>query len=97
MHLYFTGIIIAFSTFFIIGLCHPLVIKMEYYFSARSWWCFAVMGVIALLDSLVMTNNYASIFLGVLSATNFWAISEIFEQRERVAKGWYPANPHRRS
>lgn len=91
------SIIIGALTFLIFGCSYPVVIKMEYYFSARSWWCFAVMGVIALLDSLVMTNNYASIFLGVLSATNFWAISEIFEQRERVAKGWYPANPHRRS
>ena len=31
MELYFTGVIIAFSTFIVIGLCHPLVIKIEYY------------------------------------------------------------------
>ena len=39
----------------------------------------------------------ASALLGVLSFTCFWSILEIFEQRERVAKGWFPAGPsHRR-
>ncbi len=85
--------IIGALVFLIFGCSYPVVIKMEYYFSARSWWCFAVMGVIALLDSLVMESNYASIFLGVLAAVNFWAISEIFEQRERVKRGWYPKRP----
>ena len=31
MELHFTGIIIAVSTFLIIGLFHPIVIKTEYY------------------------------------------------------------------
>jgi hypothetical protein len=33
--------------------------------------------------------------LGVLAATNFWAINELFEQEQRVVKGWYPKNPKR--
>ena len=31
MDFYFTGIIIAVSTFLIIGIFHPIVIKVEYY------------------------------------------------------------------
>ena len=34
----FNGIIVGAATFLIIGLCHPLVIKMEYYWGKKSWW-----------------------------------------------------------
>ena len=37
--MYFTGLIIAVSTFLIIGLFHPLVIKTEYYWGTRPWNC----------------------------------------------------------
>ena len=33
-----TGIAIGLSTFLVIGLFHPLVIKGEYYFGTRCWW-----------------------------------------------------------
>lgn len=32
MDLHFKGMVIAISTFLIIGLFHPIVIKVEYYF-----------------------------------------------------------------
>ena len=34
------GIIIGISTFLIIGLFHPVVIKAEYYWGTRCWWVF---------------------------------------------------------
>ena len=43
--LYFTGLIIAVSTFLIIGLFHPIVIKVEYYFGTRLWWTFLTLGL----------------------------------------------------
>ena len=46
MELHFTGVIIAVITFLIIGLCHPLVIKMEYYTGTKYWWTFLVVGLI---------------------------------------------------
>ena len=33
-----TGLVIGISTFLIIGLFHPVVIKCEYYFGTRCWW-----------------------------------------------------------
>ena len=36
-----------------------------------------------------------SAILGVLGATCLWTIGEIFEQRKRVKKGWFPMNPKR--
>ena len=34
------GIIVGAATFLIIGICHPLVIKAEYYIGKKSWWGF---------------------------------------------------------
>ena len=91
----FTGLIIGAATFLSIGLFHPLVIKAEYYLGVKSWWLFALLGIITLLASLLIQNDYASIILGVISFSSFWGIGEVFTQRERVRKGWFPMNPKR--
>ena len=79
-----------------IGLFHPLVIKAEYYFGVRSWWTFFAVGLAAATGSLFVENMYVSIFLGIFAFSAFWGIGEVFQQRERVRKGWFPKNPKRR-
>lgn len=91
----FLGIIIAVVTFLVIGLFHPIVIKAEYYFGVKCWWAFALAGVVFLALSLFVENIIASSVLGVIGCSSFWSILEIFEQRERVRKGWFPKNPKR--
>ncbi len=91
----FLGIIIAVVTFLVIGLFHPIVIKAEYYFGVKCWWAFALAGVVFLALSLFIENIIASSVLGVIGCSSFWSILEIFEQRERVRKGWFPKNPKR--
>ena len=29
--------------------------------------------------------------------SSFWSIGEVFKQRERVRKGWFPMNPKRKN
>ena len=82
--------IIGVATFLIIGLFHPLVIKGEYYFGVRCWWVFALMGVAAVIGSLMVENVLISTMLAVWGASSFWSIGELFEQRKRVEKGWFP-------
>ena len=94
--MHFTGIIIGVATFFIIGLFHPIVIKSEYYFGVRCWWVFAILGVTATIASLLVANVLCSTLLAVIGASAFWSIKELFEQRERVRKGWFPKNPNRK-
>ena len=91
----FTGIIIGVATFLIIGLFHPLVIKGEYYFGVRCWWVFAVMGVVAVVAALFVDNVLFSTLLAVWGASSFWSIGELFEQRKRVEKGWFPKREKR--
>lgn len=95
MHMFFTGMLIAVGTFFIIGLFHPLVVKTEYYFGTRPWWLFLISGIIAVGGSLLVANIAVSALLGVLGASLLWSIGELFAQKRRVERGWFPMNPRR--
>jgi hypothetical protein len=92
----FLGIIIGVATFLIIGLFHPLVIKAEYYIGVKSWWLFLLFGVLSATASLLVADLVFSILLGVVAFSSFWSIGEVFQQKKRVEKGWFPANPKRR-
>lgn len=94
---HFYGLIIGAATFLIIGLFHPLVIKGEYYFGVRIWWVFLLLGLSGIAGSLLVANEVISILLGVFAFSSLWGIGEVFEQRKRVQKGWFPANPKRKS
>ena len=96
MDLNFSGIIIGVATFLIIGLFHPLVIKAEYYIGVKSWWLFLLLGIISVVASLLVENLTLSILLGVVAFSSFWSIGEVFEQKKRVEKGWFPANPKKK-
>lgn len=93
--MYFSGLIVGLGTFCIIGVLHPVVIKGEYYFGKGIWPIFAVLGLISCIASLFISQVVISILLAVLGFSLFWSIHEIFEQEERVKKGWYPVNPER--
>lgn len=94
--MYFEGIIIALATFLIIGLFHPIVIKSEYYWGVKCWPVFAVAGIGLLAGSLFVSNVLVASIIGVTGCSALWSILEIFEQRERVRKGWFPMNPKRK-
>lgn len=89
------GLVIGVSTFLIIGLFHPVVIKCEYYFGTRCWWWFLLLGLVGVGLSMWVENVLWSTLLGVFSFSSFWTIKEIFDQKKRVEKGWFPRNPKR--
>lgn len=90
MELHFTGIIIGVATFLIIGMFHPLVIKGEYYFGVKCWWVFLLAGIASVAASLIVADILWSTLLAVFGASSFWSIGELFEQRKRVERGWFP-------
>ena len=91
----FEPVIMGVAAFFIIGVFHPIVIKAEYYFSYRIWWLFAAVGIVLLATSLFIQGLMAFI-LAFLGITCLWCIIELFHQKKRVEKGWFPKNPNRR-
>ena len=90
------GVVIGISTFLIIGLFHPIVIKAEYYWGTRCWWFFLLLGILTLAGSVWVDDLLISSLLGVFSFSSFWTIKEVFDQRKRVLKGWFPMNPKRK-
>lgn len=93
MELHFTGLIIGIATFLIIGLFHPIVVKGEYYFGTGIWWLFLVSGILAGVCSLLVADVLWSTLLAVWAASSLWGIGEIFEQKRRVERGWFPKRP----
>lgn len=90
------GLSIGLMTFLVIGLFHPVVIKCEYYFGTRCWWWFLLLGIAMCAVAVAVSDVFLSTLSGVVAFSSFWTIKEIFEQRERVRKGWFPMNPRRK-
>ena len=90
------GAAVAFASLAIIAAYHPLVIKVEYYFSKKIWPLFAVSGLAGLAGSLFLKGAAAPV-AAFWGATNLWCVFEVHAQAKRVEKGWFPKNPRRES
>ena len=91
----FTGMIIGAAVFFSIGICHPITIKLEYYFGRKGWWGFFIPGVICTVISVLLDNYIASTIVAAFAFSCFWGIHEVLQQEIRVLRGWFPENPKR--
>ena len=92
----FEGLILGLAAFLCIGLWHPIVIKTEYYFGTKVWWVYLLIGITCIVGSLFVTNTYLSVLLGIFAFSALWGIGELFKQKERVEKGWFPKNPKKK-
>lgn len=92
----FLGLLVGATSFLVIGIFHPIVIKCEYYFSKNIWPVFLVGGIVFGVLSLFCENQIVSSILAVVAFSMFWSIKELFEQEQRVKKGWFPKNPDRK-
>ena len=90
------GLFIGICTFLIIGLFHPIVVKCEYYWGTKSWWVVLFLGLAGVAVSVWLDDILLSSLSGVFAFSSFWTIKEVFEQEERVRKGWFPKNPRRK-
>jgi hypothetical protein len=93
--IYFEGFLIGLAAFVLIGVFHPVVIRVEYHFGKGVWPLFLVAGLAAALVSLFIDQRMLSVLLGVLGFALFWSTFEIFKQHERVLKGQAKKNPKR--
>ena len=91
----FSGLIVGVAVFLIIGICHPITIKMEYYWGKRSWMVFCAAGVVFTVASIIVDGLILSTILGAAAFSCFWGIHEILSQEMRVLRGWFPENPSR--
>ncbi len=95
MQLHLEGILIGLIALVTIGVFHPIVIKCEYYFTARVWPVFLILGLLLLAAALFIKGTVSCV-LGIIGVTCLWTIQELKEQAQRVQKGWFPSNPKRK-
>lgn len=93
--MHFDGLIIGVGTFFIIGILHPVVIKTEYHIGTKAWPVFLVTGLACIAFSLFSPVHILSALSSVWGFSLLWSIRELFEQTQRVKRGWYPSNPRK--
>ena len=86
----FDGIWIGAAAFVIIGILHPVVIKVEFHWGTGMWPLFLAAGLACMVASLFVCETVISALLGTLGFSLIWSIRELFEQRQRVKKGWFP-------
>jgi len=49
-----------------------------------------VLGIGGMVAALLLRNVITSTSCGLFAFSSFWSFGELFEQRKRVAKGWFP-------
>ncbi|MBP3466011.1 MAG: DUF4491 family protein [Paludibacteraceae bacterium] len=96
MDLNFSGLAVGVSLFLMIGIFHPVVIKAEYYYGTKCWPAFAASGIAAVAASLLIEDFIVSTIFATLAFSLFWSILELFQQKKRVERGWFPMNPKRK-
>jgi hypothetical protein len=91
------GIVIGLIAFLSIGLFHPVVIYGEYHFGTKLWSVFLVLGLLFCAGSLFVKHPVLNAALGINAFNCFWSILELFKQRKRVERGWFPKKQKRES
>ena len=84
------GIIIGAITFLVIGVFHPIVIHGEYHFGTKLWPVFLGIGILLCAVSLFVKHAVFNAALGISAFCCFWSILELFNQKKRVERGWFP-------
>jgi hypothetical protein len=54
------------------------------------------LGLVCIGGSILAANDVVSTLLGVVAFSSLWSILELFKQKKRVERGWFPQNPKRK-
>ncbi len=95
MSLQWAGPMLAAVTVITIWLGHVMVRKVNYHFGTRPVPLVAVLGLGAMIASLLTASDLLSGVLGIVGITTLWDAFELVRQEERVKKGRAPVNPRR--
>jgi len=93
----FYGLAMGGIMMLVTGLGHILIIKGEYHWGVKWWPGLLVLGLFVIIISVLADNVLLSGCLGILGATLLWSVYELFMQKKRVKRGWFPRNPKRKT
>ena len=84
------GVLLCLVTCFVIGIGFVWVIRGERHLGYL-WWPYTMgLGIVLVIGSLLLKNNWASALIGVTGASLAWGSTELKEQAVRAELGWYP-------
>ena len=87
-----SGLVLGAVMLLAIGFGHVLVVKWEYHLGTK-WWPLLIAGLLMIIASMFVESTLLSGCLGIIGVVFLYSIHELFKQKERVAKGWFPRNP----
>lgn len=86
------GLLVGVATIFVLGFGFVWVIRGERYLGYLWWPYFMGTGILLVLVSLFLVNNWASALAGVIGSSLIWGSTELKEQAVRAELGWFPFN-----
>jgi hypothetical protein len=86
------GFFIGLATLLVIGLGFVWVIRGERYLGHLWWPYFMGSGILLLVVSFFLANDWASVLAGVIGGSLVWGSTEFKEQAVRAELGWFPFN-----
>jgi hypothetical protein len=89
----FSGLVLGAVMVLAIGFGHVLVVKWEYHLGTKWWPPLLIAGFLLIIASVLLESKLLSGCLGIIGFVFLYSIRELFKQKERVAKGWFPKNP----
>ena len=72
--MYFEGIATGAATFLIIGICHPIVIILEYHIGRIGWVLWLASGLLFAALSVFAATGLLSTILGAAAFSGYFAI-----------------------
>ena len=91
----FSGLVLGAVMLLAIGFGHVLVVKWEYHLGTKWWPPLLIVGLLLTTASVLVESKLLSGCLGIIGVVFFYSNHELFKQKERVERGWFPKNPKR--
>lgn len=88
------GLVVGLAVFAMIGVCHPLVVWLEYHVGKWVWWVLSAAGGVFFILSLFV-GGVLSVLLGGAGAAMFYSSLEVCRQHRRASLGHARRNPSR--
>ncbi|MEW5870364.1 MAG: DUF4491 family protein [Chloroflexota bacterium] len=90
------GLAVGLATLVVLGLGFVWVIRAERYLGYLWWPYFLGAGLLLVIASMLIPNDWGAALVGVLGASLVWGSTELKDQAVRAELGWFPFRKEKR-
>jgi len=84
------GFFVGLITLLVLGFGFVWVVRGEKYLGYLWWPYFMGAGILLMLGSVFIQNNWGAVLAGVIGGSVIWGSTELKEQAVRAELGWFP-------